>query len=421
MTTPDRPRAALARISPVRFNWEHKADLGQSSTLGVGGGASRFAYISDDDSLVRAWGSLGDSDRRSMTPLGGLSNVVISDDGLAFPVLALTAGSVSFQGETVTAEGGLAWDALVAACVDHGLSGNELMSGIPGTVAGAPVQNIGAYGQALSDTLVDLEAFNKVTGEVVRLDADDCGFAYRTSRFKTEGSWVVLRVRLALSSSKSIRPVTYPELAKELDQHGTDAHQDLRARRQSVLTVRHRKGMLTGPQMPNTAGSFFQSPFIGRDQAAEVARRVIGPDVETFEKFLASYGNTPGASKVKVPAAQVLLASGFRNGDRWGRVGLSKRHIVAVENLGGASSHDISGVAAYIGQRTSIELGINIEPEPIFLGQFPSDTEALVASVGPLYQQAGSHTPGWVSTHCSTYIDTAANTASADQASSSSD
>ena len=389
----------------MRFNWEQNTNLGQTSTIGAGGGAPRFALIDNDKALIEAWASLPDHDRASLTPVGGMSNVVISDEGLPFAVVSLAANGLSFDGATVSADGGVAWDSLVEACTDRGIGGVELMSGIPGTVAGAPVQNIGAYGQALSDTLVSVDAFNKTTGEIEQLTAEDCRFAYRTSRFKTEGSWIVLRIRLQLNPSPPFPPITYMELAKELDLLAPSAPHDLRARREAVLKVRGRKGMLTGPNMPKTAGSFFKSPFIGRSQATEVARRVIGPDEQAFNKFLSSYGNQPDAEQVKVPAAQVLLASGFRNGDSWGSVGLSKRHIVAVENRGGATANDVSDVAAFIRSRTRAELDIDIEPEPIFLGQFPAADETAAARVAPLYRQAGSHTPDWVSTHSATYID----------------
>jgi len=397
-----------------RFPWRDDLALHEMSTLGVGGRAHRFAPIGDDTELVDAWRSLGD-ERHTLRAIGGLSNVVISDDGLRYPVIALRNDSITSQrsddGVRVVADGGCAWDSLVAYAVAQNLGGVELMSGIPGTAASAPVQNIGAYGQSLSDTLESLEAFNTQTGEVHGFSADECGFAYRTSRFKQEPEWIIVRITLRLRPTgvSTLPEVRYLELAEELANAGPDAAQQLDQRRQAVLRVRGRKGMLAGDGMPRTAGSFFQSPFIGRPQAEEVARRVIGPDDEAFARFLSSYGNDAAAEQLKIPAAQVLLATGFRNGDSWGPVGLSRRHIVGVENLGGATAHDVSTLTALIQQRVEHELGIGLEPEPLFLGRFEPPTGDDIATLERQYRQADSHTPEWVSTHRSTHIDTATN------------
>lgn len=395
----------------MRVAWQES--LADRTTLRVGGPAEALVEVSGGAAAVAAAveaahetaneiAARSDRGERGVSPLTALlgegSNVVISDRGLPGVTLVLHGGRVRAVDEAgdrvqVTADGGMAWDALVAWAVEQGLAGIELLSGIPGTVGAAPVQNIAAYGQALAETLVSLEAVDLRSGERVRLDAEACAFGYRDSRFKRDWQdrWAIAEVTLELSRSERA-PIAYRDLEVWFAREGGDPA-SLPERRAAVLAVRGAKSMVVDPADPysRSAGSFFMSPWLPRPRAVEIVDGVRGEGAG--ERLFAWYS---GASdgEVKVPAAMILLAAGFANGDRWGAVGLSPRHVLAVVNLGGATAQQVSDVAGHIQATVADELGVELRCEPRFLGEFtPYDPERFAAWAR--YEPGAAATPSW--------------------------
>ncbi|QBI18672.1 UDP-N-acetylmuramate dehydrogenase [Egibacter rhizosphaerae] len=374
------------------------APLAGHTTLGVGGPAGLLVEVAGATAEVRAALDAAHAHaERPVTLLGEGSNVVVSDRGLD-AVLLLRGGTVRAVGRTaggtrVRADGGMVWDDLVAWAVAQGLGGIELLSGIPGTVGAAPVQNIAAYGQALADTFVELEAVDRATGEVVQLSAADCAFGYRDSRFKRDWAdrFVITSVTLDLVHEER-SALTYRDLEVHFERHGGDPWV-LADRRAAVLAVRRAKSMVWDPQdaLTRSCGSFFMSPFLPRDEAIALVDAVRGRGAG--ERLFAWYSGAE-AEDVKVPAAMVLLAAGFANGDRWGQVGLSPRHVLAIVNLGGATAQRVSDVAAHIQAVVWEQLGVRLHAEPRFLGEFDPFDARRFAEEAP-YTPGDADTPGW--------------------------
>ena len=311
---------------------EEHADVLLSSytTLGLGGPAARMVTAYDEDEIVAAVRAApGD-----VLVLGGGSNLVISDDGFDGTVVR-----VASQGRTTTRDGdtvrlevaaGESWDDLVTWCVGEQLSGVECLAGIPGLVGATPIQNVGAYGQDVSETVVSVRAYDRRTDEVRTID--DCGFAYRSSRFKAEAPrWVVLSVTYRLQRTTESRPVRYAELARAL---GVEVGQPapLGQVRDAVLALRRRKGMVLDPHDVDTrsAGSFFTNPLLDPAQLEALRARGVAPP---------SYPESDG--RAKVPAAWLIEQAGFSKGDFDGPVGISSKHALALVNRGGARAEDL--------------------------------------------------------------------------------
>lgn len=374
------------------------APLAPRTTLEVGGPADVLVEAADAATLAEAVALAREEHDGALHLLGHGSNVVVSDEGLRGVTVLLCGGGVEEvtprDGTTlVRAGGGMRWDDLVAWSVETGLAGIELLSGIPGTVGAAPVQNIGAYGQALDETFVALTALDRDTGELVTLDAEACAFGYRDSRFKRDwrDRFGIVEVTLALRAEPD-GPPSYRDLERHFAEHGGDPD-DLAARRRAVLAVRRAKSMVWDPADPlsRSAGSFFMSPWLPRPRAVELVDGVRGAGAG--ERLFAWYSGEE-AETVKVPAAMVLLAAGFANGDRWGRVGLSPRHVLALVNHGGAAAQEVADVAAHVVETVRRRLGVELRAEPRFLGAFrPFDPEAFAATTTHLPGEAA--TPAW--------------------------
>jgi UDP-N-acetylmuramate dehydrogenase len=339
---------------------EH-VSLAPFTTLGVGGDARWFARVSTSDE-VRAADAWCRARGVTLTVLGGGSNLVIADEGIKGLVLQCDVHGIAFEdrdGVTrVRAGAGEDWDALVAGAVARDLVGVECLSGIPGTVGGTPVQNVGAYGQEVRQTVREVVAFDRTEGHVVRLPAASCGFGYRTSRFKHEDAdrFVICEVIYELTRGEPT--VTYPDLAAELARQGVRsprAH-DVRT---AVLAVRRRKGMVLDASDPDTrsVGSFFMNPVV----RADVHRQLGTPDVQ-------APGFPMPEDRVKVPAGWLIERAGFAKGSAWGPVALSSKHPLAIVNRGGATAREIVRVAREIKQRVSERFGVWLMPEPTFMG-----------------------------------------------------
>ena len=323
--------------------------LAPLTTLRLGGPARR---------LVTAWTAeeVVEAVTAESFVLGGGSNVVLPDEGLDEVVLVRSHGlSGRRDGDRVLlrVEAGEDWEALVASTVADGLVGLEALSGIPGTVGASPVQNIGAYGGEVARTVVSVRALDRRTGEVVELAAADCGFGYRTSRFKSDQHWVVLSVLMSLGTGTLSEPVAYAELARLLGvQPGERA--PAREVREAVLTLRRGKGMVLSADDPDSvsAGSFFTNPVVA--PAAVPAGAASWPD---------------GGGSVKVSAAWLIEQAGFSRGWGDGPVGLSSKHTLALVNRGGARTADLLQVARAVRDGVRDRFGITLVPEPVVVGE----------------------------------------------------
>ena len=334
---------------------ERDVPLAPLTTLGVGGPARWFtrAATTADVAAAHQWAV---EQRRDLVVLGGGSNLVIADAGIDGLVMRATLRRLAFTadgGDTVVRAGaGERWDALVAAAVERGLAGIECLSGIPGTVGGTPVQNVGAYGQEVAQTIEDVTVFDRATGDVATLSNAECGFAYRMSRFKREdaGRFVVCEVSFRLRPGPPT--TTYPDVINYFDRHRltSPALADARA---AILEIRRAKGMVIDASDPDTrsVGSFFMNPVV-----------VAGMAPAGAPGFPAADG------RVKIPAAWLIEHAGFARGDAAGRAGLSTKHPLALVNRGGATSGDIVALAVRIKRQVFEQFGIALRPEPVFLG-----------------------------------------------------
>jgi UDP-N-acetylmuramate dehydrogenase len=296
--------------------------------------------------------------------LGGGSNLVIADEGIDGVVMQMAIHGVEFApraGDTLVRAGaGEGWDAVVAAVVERGLAGVECLSGIPGSVGGTPVQNVGAYGQEVADTIEEVTVFDRQVGAVGTLSNADCRFAYRMSRFKRDdpGRFIVCGVTFVLRPGPPT--VTYPDVITYFERQGS-ASPSLAAVRRAIIEVRRRKGMVLDPSDPDTrsVGSFFMNPIVDADTHARLA--TASPD-----------GRAPGFTlddgRVKVPAAWLIERAGFAKGHGSGRVGLSTKHPLAIVNRGGATAADVVGLAIRIKRGVDERFGVSLRPEPVFVG-----------------------------------------------------
>lgn len=336
--------------------------LAEWTTLGVGGHAQWFmrATSVQDVAAAQKW---CDDARVPLFVLGGGSNVVVADRGVDGLVLQIAIRGVDFHtrgGATALRLGaGEPWDSAVAAAVSRGLAGLECLSGIPGSVGGTPVQNVGAYGQDVAATIAEVTVLDRRSRELARLSGAECGFAYRMSRFKRAdaGRFIVCEVVFALSPGPPT--VTYPDVLSHLDRAGV-VSPGLGDVRDAVLSIRRRKGMVIDPADPDTrsVGSFFVNPLVHADRHALLVSAAAGA-VPGFR--------LPGG-QVKIPAAWLIEQSGFARGYESGAVGLSSKHPLAIVNRGGATAREVLALAGRIKRQVADRFDIWLRPEPAFVG-----------------------------------------------------
>lgn len=379
-------------------------ELAPFTTLGVGGRAHRYFQIRRREEIVAAF-AVARAREEPLTILGGGSNVVISDAGLEGTVVRIVGGSTGMRrigDETIewTVDAGVRWDDFVAATVAAGATGVELLSGIPGTVGAAPVQNIAAYGQQVCDTISAVGVFDAESGHTGEISPEHCGFGYRTSRFK-EGDWAgrsgITHVRFRLRSAAAAPPApsTYGDLRRHFATHGGDPS-DVAERRRATLAVRAAKSMVLDPADPMTrsAGSFFVNPEIPARLADGLIERFArdGLDVEYLEGRRAA---EPDARTRRIPAALLLRSAGFRPGDTWGPVQLSDNHVLAIVAHDGATADDIWQLSWLVRGRVEADSGVRLHNEPRFLGSFADPDAAGFVARNP--HTAGTRdAPGWL-------------------------
>jgi UDP-N-acetylmuramate dehydrogenase len=322
--------------------------LADLTTLGVGGPIDRFLEVTDADELVAAVRD-ADESGRALLVLGGGSNVVAPDDGWPGDVVAVRTRGIERTGDALTVQAGESWDDLVAFTVANGLAGVEALSGIPGSTGATPVQNVGAYGQEVAQTITAVRVYDRPEKSERTLTPEECGFAYRDSRLKRDPArFVVLDVTFALHPGELSRPVGYAELARRLGVELGEAA-PLAEVREAVIELRRGKGMVLDPADPDSrsAGSFFTNPIV------PVAQAVDG--CPTWPA---------GDGLVKLSAAWLVQSAGFGRGTREGNVGTSSRHSLALTTEDGATAAELLAFAGRIVAAVRERFGVTLVPEP---------------------------------------------------------
>ena len=377
--------------------------LARFTTLGLGGPAGRFAEAATDADLVAQVRS-ADEQREPLLVLGGGSNLVIADEGFPGTVVRVATRGVGHQAQEhavrLTVAAGEDWDTVVAQTAADGLAGLECLSGIPGLAGATPIQNVGAYGQEVAQTLVTVRAYDRARRAVMELSHADCGFGYRTSAFKrftqadpapghplsgrpspasgglsahqpgpVTGRYIVLGVTFRLERSALSAPVRYAELARALG-IGEGERAPLGEVRSAVLALRRGKGMVLDAADPDTrsAGSFFTNPVLDLPQLAGLERAVAatcGPGTPV-PQFPA------GPGLVKVPAAWLIERAGFGKGYQPGPgeqdARISTKHTLALVNPGGATTASLLALAREVAGGVRKVFGVDLSPEPVLVG-----------------------------------------------------
>ena len=341
--------------------------LADYTTVRLGGPARGFVRAGTEEELIAAVRA-ADASGEPVLILGGGSNLVVADEGFDGTVIQVATRGVS-QGAgpgLLTVAAGEDWDAVVARTVAEGLAGVECLSGIPGLAGATPIQNVGAYGQEVSQTIRQVRVYDRKTSEVLDIPNEQCGFGYRTSRFRGTGQFVVLSVTFGLAVQVRSVPVRYPELAAALGVSPGDQVESTEAR-SAVIELRQRKGMVINPADPDTrsVGSFFVNPVLDAGALASVeaaARARCGPDtrVPRFEA---------GDGLVKVPAAWLIERAGFGKGYNPGDgARISSKHTLALVNSGSASTAGLMALAREIRDGVRATFGVSLAPEPVLVG-----------------------------------------------------
>ena len=339
---------------------EENVPLAPLTTIGIGGPARFFFRATTVDEIRAALDWAKERDLRVFL-LGGGSNLLISDAGFDGLVIHLDLRGITVESEDeyamVKVAAGEPWDGFVRFAVEHGWAGIECLSGIPGSTGATPIQNVGAYGQDVSETVARVEVLDRTTGLVTWLTNWDCRFAYRSSLFKNyeRERYVVLSVTYRLRRGGTAA-VKYPELQRYVDEHGIDLA-DLRGVRGAVIAIRKRKGMVIDPSDPDTKsdGSFFMNPVLTAGQYEDFARRA--PDAPHF----------PAGGDVKLSAAWLIERAGFPKGYVHGNVGLSTKHTLAVINRGGGTAAEVTELVRMIQDKVRERFGVELHPEPNFI------------------------------------------------------
>jgi UDP-N-acetylmuramate dehydrogenase len=347
-------------LTPLRI--EENVSLAPLTTIGIGGPARFFCRATsvDEAGEALAWAT---ERKLPVFVMGGGSNLLISDDGFAGLVLKTDLCGVTVESEdefaTVRVAAGEPWDPFVERAVQSGWAGIECLSGIPGSTGATPIQNVGAYGQDVSETIIRVEVLDRTTGLVQSFTNEECRFGYRSSRFKNDerDRYIVVSVTFRLKKNGPAT-VRYPELQRYLDERHVSLH-DLETVREAVIAIRKRKGMVIDAADPDTRsdGSFFMNPVLAADE---------------FARFKSVADGAPGFpsadGSVKVSAAWLIENAGFHKAFVHGNVGLSSKHSLAVINRGGGTAREVVELVEMIQNGVRQKFGVEIHPEPNFIG-----------------------------------------------------
>lgn len=343
------------------------APLAPYTAFQVGGPAAKLLILNNANEVLQA------HQKQFLTKphwvLGYGTNCVISDKGLPGTVLMLRDGPTpSREHQTVVADAATNWDEVVRYAIEQDLWGLELMSGIPGNVGAGLTGNIAAYGQQFAHSFAWADILDLGSGQTKRLGQSDIEFSYRASSLQSQPDVIVLKVGLALSDQPNheLKYASALKVAQELGIEPTT----LEARRQIILETRRRAGAIydeTDPSQEHTAGSFFKNPLVDRAVAEHLAS--FDESGKSVEELL-EQNKIHGGNQYRVSAAHVLLAAGFQRGQSWGPVRLHPQHVLKIENTGSATAQQIYDVAHEIMRTVKASLGIDLEPEVRWLGEF---------------------------------------------------
>jgi len=344
-------------------NFQKNIQLSSYTTIGLGGNAKYFADCSSVDSITNALKFAEDNNLKVQVISGG-SNIIFSDEGFDGMVLKIDIKGIEFEDEKdfikVKVYAGENWDDLVKQSIQKGLSGIECLSGIPGSVGAAPIQNVGAYGQEVKDTIASLKALNRSTFELKEFSNEECKFDYRQSRFKSKDKDRYIITEVTFRFKKFCEPeIKYPELQKYVESDSTfsslkTTKEKINEVRKAVLTLRKKKSMVIHKDDPNSksCGSFFINPFLNKDEFLSIKKKY-----ETIPYYYIS------GDFYKVPAAWLVEQAGFHKGFRLGGAGISSNHSLAIINCGGTTK-DILELAAKIESGVFKKFQIKLQKEP---------------------------------------------------------
>ena len=337
--------------------------LGPLTTLGVGGAARYFAVAENEADVAEAvrWAM---ERELPLFVLGGGSNLLVSDAGFPGLVLQIGIKGVSERDSGVFEVGaGEVWDEFVDRMVKAEMQGIECLAGIPGSVGGTPVQNVGAYGQEVAETIISVRAFDRAVDGFVELDREACKFRYRKSLFNTDepDRYIVTGVVFRLHPFGQAQ-VTYGDVKRYFTESTENA--DLKTVAAAVRKIRRGKGMLIVEGDPDcrSAGSFFKNPVIEAGRLTKVAAAA-----SVTEDGVPHWPAAEGM--VKLSAAWLIERAGFPKGFRDGAAGISSRHTLALINRGGATAKDIETLQDRIQAGVRDRFGVGLEREPVKLGE----------------------------------------------------
>ncbi len=346
----------------------HDVPLSELTTLRLGGPAHKLVTARTADELVDTVAAADAAGDPVLLVAGG-SNLVIADDGFDGTVVHVRTRGISVDGGgdrvQLLAAAGEPWDALVARCVAEGLAGIECLSGIPGSIGATPIQNVGAYGQEVAETVTAVRVYDREARAVVDLAATECGFAYRSSAFRRSARYIVLGVSFALERSSAARPIRYAEVARALAV-APGARPPLPAVREAVLALRGKKGMVIDPRDPDSvsAGSFFVNPILSAEEFAALERRVTERHGQSV--YAPAWPEADG--RVKTSAAWLIERAGFHRGYGDGHVGVSRKHTLALVNRGGATTAELLALARELRDGVRAAFGVTLRAEPTLVG-----------------------------------------------------
>lgn len=347
---------------------ERDVPLALRTTLELGGAAEYFVEVSDEASIARALAWAREREL-AVSILGGGSNVVVSDAGARGLVVSIASRGIVWEERgrrvRVTAAAGEPWDPLVATTVARGLGGLECLSGIPGRVGAVPIQNVGAYGQEVSTTIVSVRVLDRASGEVTESSPEACAFAYRQSAFKrAPARSIVLAVSFELERDAAPL-VAYDQLAQALERAGTPS--SLASVRATVLALRRAKSMVIEPDDENrrSVGSFFVNPVVDASEAERVVSQALAAGLVAAPNEIPRWPADGG--KVKLAAGWLVERAGFARGARRGAVGISTRHALALVHHGGGTSAALLALAREVRDGVQARFGVTLVPEPVAL------------------------------------------------------
>ncbi|WP_438016331.1 UDP-N-acetylmuramate dehydrogenase [Sorangium sp. So ce315] len=364
--------------------------LAPLTTLGVGGPARFFAEAGGEDAVLDAF-RFAAARGVPLFVLGGGSNLLVADRGVDALVLRVRVRGLQIVGANggdgdgqgprllVRAGAGERWDDLVARAVAEGWAGVECLSGIPGDVGATPIQNVGAYGQEVAETIAEVRAIDRATGATTVIAGADCGFGYRDSRFKRawRGRYVITAVTFALRPGGAAT-IRYPELQRALAAPLGGAAPPLAEVRSAVIALRRGKSMVLDPADENgrSAGSFFMNPTLEAGAAAGVLSRIEAAGVLAPGEAIPQY--PAGGGRVKLSAAWLIERAGFAKGTRHGAAGISTRHTLALVNRGGATAAELIELARRVRRGVLDRFGVALSAEPDLVGFAPGEIADLV-------------------------------------------